>query len=147
GVSDDDSTLGGEDGSGVSDENCTLGGEDGSGVPDDDCTTFGEDSAVSAGTVAPGEARKEYVNTATPNAVMIAVPAINLRRDRNVSYVLGARGWKRSSPSISGQKVSSRRITFSAAVAPFGARGGARSSANGFSLPSAKLFPLGRTLG
>ena len=137
---------------GVSDDDSTLGGEDGSGVPDDDCTAFGEDSAVSAGTFAPGEARKEYVNTATPNAAMIAVPAISFRRDRNVSYgLLGARGWKGSSPSISGRKVSSRRRTvssrrrtFSAAVVPFGARGGAQSSASGFSLPSAKLFPLGR---
>jgi hypothetical protein len=133
---------------GVSDDDSTLVGEDASGVPDDDCTAIAEDSADSAGTFAPGEARKKYVSTATPNAAMIAVPAISFRRDRNGSYeLLGAGGWKRSSPPITGRKVSSRRRRFSAAVVPFGARGGAQGSAGGFSLPSAKLFPLGRTLG
>ena len=55
------------------------------GVSDDDCTATGEDSAVSAGTFAPGEARKKYVSPARPNAAMIAVPAISFRRDPNVS--------------------------------------------------------------
>jgi hypothetical protein len=67
----------------------TASGEDGSGglmaawagVSDDDCTVIGEDSAVfSAGAFAPGEARKKNVNPGTPNAAMIAVPAIRCRR-------------------------------------------------------------------
>ena len=66
------------DGSGTVGAGCT-------GVSDDDCAAIGEDSAVSAGTFAPGEARKKYVSPATPNAAMIAVPAISFRRDPNVS--------------------------------------------------------------
>ena len=90
---------------GVSNDNSTLGGEDGSGVPDDDCTAIGEDSAVSAGTFAPGEARKKYVNTATPNAAMIAVPAISFRRDRNVSYdYLAQEAGKDPRPQFRGEK-------------------------------------------
>jgi hypothetical protein len=127
------------DGSGTAGAGCT-------GVSDDDCAAIGEDSVVSAGTFAPGEARKKYVSPATPNAAMIAVPAISFRRAPNVSYrSLGSSGWKESSPPITGRKVSSRRRTCPAAVVPFGARGGAQTSSGGFSLPSAKLFPLGRT--
>ena len=118
--------------------------------PDGDCAAIAED-VVSAGTFAPGEARKKYVSPATPNAAMIAVPAISFRRAPNVSYrlvsyrLLGSSGWKESSPPIAGRKVSSRRRSCPAAVVPFGARGGAQTSSGGFSLPSAKLFPLGRT--
>jgi hypothetical protein len=73
------------DGSGTVGAGCT-------GVSDDDCTAIGEDSVLSAGTFAPGEARKKYVSPATPNAAMIAVPAISFRRDPNVSYrLLGSR--------------------------------------------------------
>ena len=94
GVPDDDSTLVGEDGSGTLTAAWT-------GVPDDDCTAIGEDSAVSAGTLAPGEARKKYVSPATPNAAMIAVPAISFRRDPNVSdRLLGSGGWKVSRPQF-----------------------------------------------
>jgi hypothetical protein len=115
------------------------------GVSDDECTAIAEDSAFSAGTFAPGEARKKYVRPARPNAAIIAVPAISFRRDPNVSYrLLGSGGWKGSSPPITGRKASSRRRTCPIAVVPFGAKG-AQSSADGFSLPSAKLFPLGRT--
>jgi hypothetical protein len=138
------------DGSGTVGAGCTA-------VPDGDCATIGEDSVVSAGTFAPGAARKKYVSPATPNAAMIAVPAINFRRAPNVSdgfvsYRLsdsrgskGASGSKESSPPATGRKVSSRRRSRPAAVVPFGARGGAQTSSGGFSLPSAKLFPLGRT--
>ena len=86
---------------------------DGSGTVGAGCTgvaAIEEDSVVSAGTFAPGEARKKYVSPATPNAAMIAVPAISFRRAPNVSYrSLGSRGWKESSPPIAGRKVSSRR--------------------------------------
>jgi hypothetical protein len=127
---------------------------DGSGIAGAGCAgvaAIGEDSVVSAGTFAPGEARKTYVSPATPNAAMIAVPAISFRRAPNVSYRLfGSRGWKgsgskESSPPITGRNVSSRSRSCPAAVVPFGARGGAQISSGGFSLPSAKLFPLGRT--
>ena len=47
---------------------------------------FAAIGVVSAGTFAPGEARKKYVSPATPNAAMIAVPAISFRRAPNVSY-------------------------------------------------------------
>ena len=127
------------------------------GVSDDVCAAIGEDSVVSAGTFAPGEARKKYVSPATPNAARIAVPAISFRRAPNVSdgfvsYRLfgsrgskGASGSKESSPPATGRKVSSRRRSRPAAFVPFGARGGAQTSSGGFSLPSAKPFPPGRT--
>jgi hypothetical protein len=132
------------DGSGTAGAGCA-------GVPDGDCAAIEEDSVVSAGTFAPGEARKKYVSPATPNATMIAVPAISFWRAPNGSYRLfGSRGWKgsgskESSPPTTGRKVSSRSRSCPAAVVPFGARGGAQISSGGFSLPSAKLFPLGRT--
>ena len=134
------------DGSGTVGAGCTA-------VPDGDCAVIcaGEDSVVSAGTFAPGEARKKYVSPATPNAAMIAVPAISFWRAPNGSYRLvsyglfGSRGSKESSPPTTGRKVSSRRRSRLAAAVPFGARGGAQISSGGFSLPSAKLFPLGRT--
>ena len=86
------------------------------GVSDDDCAAIGEDSVVSAGTFAPGEARKKYVSPATPNAAMIAVPAISFRRAPNVSdgfvsYRLfgsrgskGASGSKNPRPQLRGEK-------------------------------------------
>src|SRR6476660_5032911 len=86
-------------------------------VSGDDFAAIGEDSVVSAGTFAPGEARKKYVSPATLNAAMIAVPAISFRRAPNVWYrslgsvSYGSRGWKESSPPITGRKVSSRRRT------------------------------------
>jgi hypothetical protein len=117
----------------------------GSGTVGAGCTGVAA-SVVSAGTFAPGEARKKYVSPATPNAAMIAVPAISFRRAPNVSYrSLGSSGWKDSSPPIAGRNVSSRKRPCPAAVVPFGARGGAQTSPGGFSLPSAKLFALGRT--
>jgi hypothetical protein len=141
---------------GISDDDSTVVGEDGStalrvawaAVSDDDCTAIGEDSAVSAGASAPGEARKKYVSPATPNAAMIAVPAIRFRRDPNVlDRLLGSGGWKESSSPITGQIASSRRTTNSAAVVPFGARGGGQRSSGGFSLPSAKAFSVGPYIG
>ena len=65
------------DGSGTVGAGCT---------PDGDCAAIGEE--VSAGTFAPGEARKKYVSPATPNAAMIAVPAISFWRAPNGSYRL-----------------------------------------------------------
>ena len=59
---------------------------DGSGTVEAGCTGVAAIGVVSAGTFAPGEARKKYVSPATPNAAMIAVPAISFRRDPNVSY-------------------------------------------------------------
>ena len=138
GVSDDDSTLVRDDGSGTLAAAWT-------GVSDDDCTAIGADPA---GTFAPGEAKKKYVSPAKPNVAMIAVPAISFRRDPNVSDGLfGSEGWKGSSPPITGRMVSTRRRTCPAAVVSFGARRGARRSTGGSSVPSAKLFPLGRMLG
>jgi hypothetical protein len=121
------------DGSGTVGAGCTGGS-------DDDRTAIGEDS-VSAGTFAPGEARKKYVSPATPNAAMIAAPATSFRRDPNVSYrLLGSRGWKESSPPITGRKVSSRRRTCPAAVVPFGARGGPKPRLAGSACPQQSCF-------
>ena len=83
GVSDDDSTLVGDDGSG------TLAAAS-TGVSDDDCT-----GADYAGTFVPGEAKKKYVSPAKPNVAMIAVPTISDPRAPNVPEgLLGLEGWK-----------------------------------------------------
>jgi hypothetical protein len=70
----------------------TVGGttpdapREGSGTVGAGCTGVAAIGVGSAGTFAPGEARKKYVSPATPNAAMIAVPAISFRRAPNVSY-------------------------------------------------------------
>ena len=93
------------DGSGTVGAGCTA-------VPDGDCAAIcaGEDSVVSAGTFAPGEARKKYVSPATPNAAMIAVPAISFWRAPNGSYrlvsyrYLAQEAGKNPRPQLRGEK-------------------------------------------
>jgi hypothetical protein len=97
----DDSDIVGADCTGVSDDASTLVGDNGSGisraawteVSDDGATAIGEDPEVSTGAPPPGEAKKTYVSAAKPNAAIIAVPAISFRWNPNVSErVLGSGG-------------------------------------------------------
>ena len=90
---------------------------------------------VSAGTFAPGEARKKYVSPATPNAAMIAVPAISFRRDPNVSdgfvsyRLLGSRGSKEPqvqrilAPSYGAKSFFAQKITPGSRRSIWGQRG------------------------